>query len=145
MTPAKTWALRGAIAAAWIILGCALFISSRGHFLLIDNRSPENGDPAPDRIRVIVDNKPAMELLRGDRDRLTVTGTKHRVRVEFSDGRQPFEGAFTLPLKDDMYLLSAPRMLNGDENFVEVFRTTYESRTVEAEAPDETALEAAAP
>jgi hypothetical protein len=32
-------------------------------------------------------------------------------------------GTFTLPIKDDMYILSIPKMISGVEPFVEVFRS----------------------
>jgi hypothetical protein len=71
--------------------------------------------------------------LRGDRDRYSLAGTKHRIRIEFSDGAAPFEGAFRLPIRDDMYILSAPKMINGIEPFVEVFHTVRETRAPEEE------------
>jgi hypothetical protein len=73
-----------------------------------------------------VDRGWGLEFFRGDRDRLTLAGSKHRVLIEFSDGSPPFERDFTLPIKDDMYLLSVAKMLNGMEPFVEVFHTAPE-------------------
>jgi hypothetical protein len=134
----KTWALRFVIAVVWILLGGVLFVTSRGHTLLIDNRNGE-GSPRANQagqIAVRVDDKEPLKLFEGDRGRLTVTGSKHRIRVEFPGGKAPFEGAFTLPLYNDMYLLSVPRMVGGVEPFVEVFHTVYEPRN-EEEAPEE--------
>jgi hypothetical protein len=105
---------------------------------LIDNRNVQDINlRAPDLITVSVDGQPALEFLRGDRDRFTVKGIKHRIRIEFSDGMAdgtpPFEGAFELPLKGDMYILSVPKLLQGIEPFVEVFHSAPEPRSPEEE------------
>jgi hypothetical protein len=65
-----------------------------------------------------------------------VGGSKHRIRVEITDGTPPFEGRFTLPLAPDMFLLSVPKMINGIEPYIEVFHTQNESQEDE-ESPDD--------
>ena len=141
MENAKKKLLRAGIVVVWISLGMLIFITARGHSLLLDNRNVEIPElRAPDEVIVSVDEKDGISLLRGDRDRLTVTGSKHRIRVEFKDGRDPFEGEFVLPIKDDMYILSVPKMINGLEPFVEVFQFTPESRNVDAEEEIETGI-----
>jgi hypothetical protein len=138
--------IRAVLAFLWIALGLILFVINRGHSLLVDNRNVQEINlRAPDLITVSVDGQPALEFLRGDRDRFTVKGIKHRIRVEFSngasvgssDGTAPFEGAFELPLKGDMYILSVPKMIQGIEPFVEVFHTAPEPRAPEEEVLQE--------
>jgi hypothetical protein len=135
--------LRAVLVAAWLGLGVLLFITGRGHTVLIDNRSiPDLSIQAPDLITVSVDGGPSLEFLRGDRDRLTLGGTKHRIRVNFSNGAPAFEGTFRLPLRGDTYILSIPRLIQGIEPAVEIFLTAPESRVPEEEelpAPNETA------
>lgn len=127
--------IRGGLAALWIGLGVVLFLLYRGHTLLVDNRPGESPElSAPDLITVSVDGGAGLEFFRGDRDRFAVTGSKHRIRIEFNDGSQPFEGSFTLPVKEDMYLLSIPRMLQGMEPFVEVFKVAPEPPSPAEEA-----------
>jgi hypothetical protein len=126
--------IRAALAVLWIGVGGLLFVFNRGHTLLIDNRDLE--EPyirAPDLIEVAVDSPWGLEFFRGDRDRLTVTGSKHRIKISFSDGTPDFTGSFKLPIKDDMYILSVPRIINGIEPFVEVFHTAPEPRSPEDE------------
>ena len=131
--------LRLSLVLVWLLLGALLFIFHRGHTLLVDNRNlQEEGVRAPDLITVSIDGGRPLEFFRGDRDRFTLGGSKHRIRIDFSDGTAPFEGAFTLPIRDDMYLLSVPKMINGMEPFVEVFHTARETR-----APAEEELPAA--
>ncbi|MDR1784981.1 MAG: hypothetical protein LBR23_00720, partial [Spirochaetaceae bacterium] len=83
---------------------------------------------APDIITVSVDRGKGIEFFRGDRDRFILSGSRHVLRGEVSDGRPPFEAPFTLPLREDMYLLSVPKLLHGIEPAVEIFRTAQEPR-----------------
>jgi hypothetical protein len=137
--------IRAALIVLWIGIGVVLFIFSRGHALLVDNRNlQDEGIRAPDLVTVFVDNQNGLEFFRGDRDRFQVAGSNHRIYVEFSDGRPPVEKAFTLPIKDDMYILSVPRMISGIEPFVEVFHSAQinreeaaAARAAENEAQDE--------
>jgi hypothetical protein len=127
--------IRAVLVVLWIGLGALLFVFNRGHTLLVDNRDLENpSGRAPDLIEVSVDSSRPLEFFRGDRDRFTVTGSKHRIAVRFSDGTPDFTGAFILPIQDDMYILSVPKMINGIEPFVEVFHTAPESRNPEDDA-----------
>jgi hypothetical protein len=124
--------IRAALAVLWIGLGALIFVFNRGHTLLVDNRNLENPPGrAPDLITVSVDSSRPLEFFRGDRDRFTVTGSKHRITISFSDGTPDFTGTFILPIRDDMYILSVPKMINGIEPFVEVFHTVPESRNPE--------------
>jgi hypothetical protein len=127
MKQVKKRVIRAALIAAYIALGFFLFVTFRGHTLLVDNHDTETLT-APDMIMVSVDKKEPISFFNGDRDRFTVGGSSHTVRVKFSDGAPAFEGTINLPLKDDMYLLSIPKLLNG-EPCLEVFRTAPEPRT----------------
>jgi hypothetical protein len=134
--------IRLALVLVWFLLGTLLFIFHRGHTLLVDNRNlQDEGIRAPDLITVSVDGSPPLEFFRGDRDRYNLGGSKHRIRIEFSDGTAPFEGTFNLPIKDDTYIISVPKLINGIEPFVEVFHTVQENRAQAEEeeipAPDE--------
>lgn len=127
--------IRAALIAIWIGAGAVLFIFSRGHALLVDNRNLQDQSiRAPDMITVFVDDLNGLEFFRGDRDRFQVAGSKHRISIEFSDGTPPFEGTFTLPIKDDMYILSIPKMISGIEPFVEVFHSEEVNRQEAAAA-----------
>jgi hypothetical protein len=129
--------VRTGIVIAWLLLGTLLFITSRGHSLLVDNRNVDLPPlQAPEEISVFVDRQKGLTFSRGDRDRFTVTGSRHRIRIEFSDSQSPVEREFVLPIKDDMYILSVPKMLAGIEPFVEVFHTIPEPRNVEEEASE---------
>jgi hypothetical protein len=126
--------IRLALVAVWIGLAVFLFVMNRGHTLLADNRNVETPEiRAPDLIKVTVDRKKTLELLRGDRDIFELGGGAHRIRIEFSDSTPPFEKRFKLPLGPDMFILSIPKMINGIEPYYEVFFTQQESRGGDAE------------
>jgi hypothetical protein len=127
--------IRAALIALWIGIGVVLFIFNRGHALLVDNRNlQDEGIRAPGLVTVYVDNQNGLEFLRGDRDRFQVAGSNHRIYIEFDDGMPPLEKTFTLPIKDDMYILSIPKMISGIEPFVEVFHSAQVNREEAAAA-----------
>ena len=124
--------IRLALVVLWIGLGVLLFVLNRGHTLLVDNRNVESPAlRAPDLIQVTVNKSGPLEFFRGDREIYRVGGGRHLIHIEFSDGTPPFEKRFTLPLGPDMFLLSIPRMINGIEPYIEVFRSQPESRNVD--------------
>ena len=113
----------------WIVLGIVIFMTSRGHTLLVDNKNIDYPQiRAPDLIMVTVNKNKPLEFFRGDRDMFQAGGS-NKIRIEFSDGTPPFETRFRLPLGPDMFILSIPKMLNGIEPWIEVFYTQPESRT----------------
>ena len=126
--------IRLALVIVWAGLGILLFVLNRGHTLLVDNKDVATyGIEAPGLIKVTVDGKNTLEFFRGDRDIVNVGGGAHRLRVEYTDGRPPFQAVFSLPLGPDMFLLSIPKMINGIEPYIEVFHTQPETRS----APEE--------
>ena len=121
--------IRAALAVLWIGLGVLLFVLNRGHSLLVDNHNVTAPElRAPDLIKITVDKGKPLEFFRGDRDIFDVGGGQHRIRVEFSDGKTPFETTFSLPLGPDMFLLSIPKMINNVEPYIEVFRSQQEQQ-----------------
>ena len=130
--------IRLVLAVLWIGLGVLLFVKNRGHTVLLDNKNVDTPQiTAPGMIMVKVDGKNEMEFFNGDRDLVKVAGSRHKIRVEFSDGSAPFNDQFSLPLGPDMFLLSIPKMLNGIEPYIEVFYTQPESRNVEEDTTAE--------
>lgn len=126
--------IRAGLVLLWVLLGVIIFTANRGHTLLVDNQSAKDGSyEAVETINVTIDKFDDEELWDGDRIRLlNVAGTKHKIFVEFVDGREPVEQEFELPIKDDMYLLSVPKMLAGLD-FVEVFRVQDQVRETQEE------------
>jgi hypothetical protein len=118
----RQWLIRGAVAVLWIVLGVVIFIFNRGHQLLIDNHGVDSLSlTASDSLKLSLNNGKKVEFYRNDRDIFDVGGGTQRIRIEFSDGTPPLEARFKLPLKDDMYLLSLPKLLNQVEPYYEPF------------------------
>ncbi|MDR0730809.1 MAG: hypothetical protein LBF63_04010 [Treponema sp.] len=125
------------MATVWIGLGVVIFVNFRGHTLIVDNRNVEEaGLEAPDLITFTINGGKGLEFFRGDRDLFSMTGGSHRIRVAFSSGKPPFEGRFRLPVAENMYILSIPKMINGITPFVEPFHTEPERPTAEEELPE---------
>ena len=116
--------IRLAVVVVWVSLGVLLFILNRGHSILLDNRPVASLNlAAPNMIDVTVNKKPTLELGRGDREIVNkLPGSRHRIRVQFNDGKPPFETEFFLPIGPDMFILSIPKMINGIEPYFEEFR-----------------------
>jgi hypothetical protein len=130
--------IRLALTVLWIGLGIILFVLNRGHTILIDNHDVEALNlRAPDMIKISVDKSKAVEFFRRDRDIFAVGGSRHRARIEFSDGTPVFEQTFTLPLMPDVFLLSIPKMIKGVEPFIEVFHSQQEVRNRDDEDDEE--------
>ena len=131
--------IRLSLVVFWIALGILLFVLNRGHSILLDNRNQTSPElRAPDMIKITVNRLKPLEFFRGDRDVVDVGGGQQRIKVEFSDGKPPFETSFSLPLGPDMFILSIPKMINGMEPYIEVFRSTQqESQSDDDETPSE--------
>ena len=126
--------IRLLLVALWIGLGVFLFIVYRGHTILIDNRNVTEPElRAPNMITVTMDGKKSMDFFRGDRDIFKMSGSRHLIRVDFSDGTPPFETFFKLPLRPDVFLLSIPnqdalfRFLYWNLWYILLFRTAIPS------------------
>ena len=129
--------IMAALVILWIGLGVVIFVTSRGHSILIDNRNVETLQlRAPDMIKVTLDKK-SIDIYRGDRDIIDVGGGRHRILVEYSDGTPPFETTFSLPLGPDMYILYIPKMINNIEPYFEEWRPQPQPRISEEEDKDE--------
>ncbi len=135
---------RGAFIVVYIVSAIFLFMFSRGHTLLVDNKSVA-GLPAVSMMTVKVDMGKAVEFLSGDRDRFTVVGSRHTIRIEFFDGRPPFIGEITLPLGPDQFLLSVPKLIAGIDPAWEVFVMVRENQSRTDEEPNVDRDEAISP
>ena len=114
--------IRLALVVVWIALAFMLFVLNRGHSILLDNRNAASPEMrAPDMIKVTVNKLKPLEFFRGDRDIVDVGGGRQKIKVEYSDGKPPFETSFKLPLGPDVFILSIPKMINGIEPFIENF------------------------
>ena len=120
---ARKWAIRSALALVYIALAVLLFVTGRGHTILVDNKAdPAGAYPALKAAVVSIDRLKAMEFYPGDRDKFVVQGQRHRIKVKaLAPGSQEREFEFRVPLGQDMSLLSVSRLMAGVEPWIEVF------------------------
>lgn len=112
----RRYLIRAAVLIVYVSLIALVFVTGKGHTILIDNKNAEDGSvPAIDGVLVSVDGREALELYKGDRDKEMVKGQVHSVAVEvISDGRK-IQKKIRLPLDKDMLLLSVPMLVAGRE------------------------------
>jgi hypothetical protein len=90
-----------------------VFTFGKGHTLILDNKDSDDGSvKAIESLSVSVDGQDPLDLAAGERDQAKVQGQGHRVEVTVKDG-QKVERRFTVPLAEDILLLSLPRLLAG--------------------------------
>lgn len=125
--------VRTILVAVYLVLLVLMLVTGKRHTILIDNKDAEDGSYAAiDGMTVQIDAQEALEYYPGDRDKAIVTGQKHRIKVElFTDGTV-IEDEFTLPLGQDMVLLSVPKLMAAISPYVENFTIQQE----QASAPD---------
>jgi hypothetical protein len=133
--------VRAGIVLLYVFLVGLVFVLGKGHTLLVDNKSA-GGAEAIDGIMVSIDGKEGMELYSGDRDIAKLKGQRHRVSVETVTGEKKLEKTFLLPLDGDMLLLSVPRLLAGDEGFIEPFVPRDQPRPADEQVGDNNAFTA---
>jgi hypothetical protein len=113
--------VRASCVAVYFVLLAVLFVNGKGHDILIDNRdSPDGAHLALDFVAVSVNGGESLEYYPGDRDRASVKGQKHRVVLELEDGSK-VEKNITVPLGQDMVLLSVPMLVAGVDGAVMPF------------------------
>lgn len=120
---ARRWAIRAVLAAAYLTLAVVLFVTGKGHTILVDNKAdPAGAYPALKAAVVSIGRQKPMEFYPGDRDKFVVQGQRHRIKVKLlAPGAQEREVEFRLPLGQDMTLLSISRLMAGVEPWIEVF------------------------
>jgi len=115
-TAIRRLAIRAALVAAFVGLTALVFVLGKGHTILVDNKDAEDGAvEAVDGVMVSVDRQEALELYRGDRDRVMVMGQSHTVTIENINDGTKIERRIRLPIGEETLLLSVPNLMAGRE------------------------------
>ncbi len=118
----RRFLVRAALIAVYVCLIATVFLTGKGHTILIDDKDIEGGSIAAiDGVLVSVDGQEELELYSGDRDKASVSGQRHRVTVKSLDGAILANKTFSVPIGVEMLLLSVPKVVAGVEPFVETF------------------------
>lgn len=134
-------AFRAALAAAYLAAAAWAFVGGRGHTILLDNKSAEDGSYAAFRtVEASVNGGEVQQLSM--RERVKAVAVGQRLRVKASANGRTFEGEARIPFGEDIILVSLPKLAAGIEPFWEPFRSEPAPRpAAEDEAPP--SLEAA--
>lgn len=126
-----------------IIIGVVMFFIGKEHTILIDNFS--QGDyKALDYFEVSVDGSPILDMSRMMREQFTVTGQKHTVLIQWEDkaSGQMLAVTFkiTVPLMQDMVLLSVPTFMADMNQPQSVWLTPFEPQVVVSSSAEDNAV-----
>lgn len=125
----KTIIYRSILSFAYICLFVFVFLTGRTHTLLIDNKTTSDGVfQAVNGMKISVNKGSPVEYLKGDRDLVLVKGQKVHMNIEFFDGRESINSVFSIPLSNDMVILSIPKLIGGDPLPLEVFDSYKENK-----------------
>lgn len=112
--------VRALLVLVYFGLIAVVFITGKGHSILVDNKDAGTLQ-AVDGVLISVDTQEELELYSGDRDKFDVKGQRHRVRAETIDGSVKVDKVFSVPVGGEMYILSIPKLLAGEDPYIEPF------------------------
>ncbi|MFA6008313.1 MAG: DUF6672 family protein [Candidatus Shapirobacteria bacterium] len=125
--------VRSILVVVYLGLIVLMLFTGKQHTILIDNKDAKDGSyTAIDGMTVQIDKQEAYEYYPGDRDKAIVKGQKHKIKVELFEDGSIIEDTFTVPLGQDMVLLSVPKLVAKISPYVESFTIQQE----QASAPD---------
>ncbi len=108
----RSMLVRGALAVVYISVMALAFVSGKGHEILLDNKDSEDGSvKAIENLVVSVDGLEPIDMPTGIRDSVKVHGQKHRVEFRIND--QKTVKTVSVPVGEDMLLLSLPKLWAG--------------------------------
>jgi hypothetical protein len=112
--------VRAALVLVYAGLMGLVFVRGKGHTILLDNKDSEDGAvQAIETLTVSVDGQEPIDLAAGERDQAKVQGQGHRVVITVKG--QKVERRITVPLSEEMLLLSLPKLLAGVQPAVTPF------------------------
>lgn len=120
----RRWGIRAGLAVVYLATAVVLFITGKGHTILVDNKADPAGTyPAVRSAVVSINREKPMEFYPGDRDKFVVQGQKHKIRVKLlsGPGGEEREFEFSVPLSEDMTLLSLSKLMANVEPWTETF------------------------
>jgi len=126
----RTIVVRSCLGAFYVAILVIMLLTGKRHTILIDNKAAEDASyEAVDGMSVQIDSLKSSEFYPGDRDKVVVSGQRHKVKVEIFNSGKVEERSFVLPLGQDMLILSVPKMLAGKEPWFGPFTLQQEQRT----------------
>lgn len=116
--------IRFALLIIVVVLSMFLYRHGKGFDLLVDNKTVTIGEKsyrALSLVRVSIDEGEPLELMKRDRDVISVVGYTHRIKVEVldmdEDVVQSVEKEFKLT-RETGDLLSIPALVGGESDWI---------------------------
>ncbi len=110
--------VRCALIVVWAAFIAFVFTFGKGHTLILDNKDSDDGAvKAFESVTIAVDGQDPIDLQAGDRDMAKVRAQSHKVEVTVKDG-QKVAKTITVPLKEDVLLVSIPKLMAGAQDAV---------------------------
>ncbi len=124
----RSFFIRLAVIVVVLAIAVTMFFIGKEHTVLIDNQS-RNGHKALDYFEFSVDGSAMLDMAPMMRELVNVTGQKHQVKLQYKneDGKMmavAFE--ITIPLMQDMVLLSVPTFMADMSQSQSVWLEPYE-------------------
>ena len=120
----KRNAIRIALLVFVVLLSVFLYRLGKGFDLLVDNKTVSIGDrnySALSLVRVSINDSEPLELMKRDREVISVVGYTHTIKVEILDMDEDVvktvEKEFTLTRKSGD-LLSIPALVEGERDWI---------------------------
>lgn len=136
-------AVRAGLLVVYVAVMALAFTMGKGHTVLLDNKDSEDGSvKAIESMTLSVNGGEPMEFMAGDRDMAKVRAQWHTIKIDING--QVVEKKFTVPLGEDMVLLSIPKLLAGQEPAVVPFVVENEPPPPEEPAAEDPAATAPA-
>lgn len=120
--PNRRLIVRGGVLIVYLALIIFVFVSGRGHTVLVDNKTAaDESYQAFSLVKVYVGNEDGLELMPRDRDKVVVRGQRQVIRIETREAATVTEKTIRIPIGVDTVLVSLPKMAAGIEPFWEPF------------------------
>jgi hypothetical protein len=123
--------VRTILVALYIGLALLMAVTGKRHTILIDNKDAEDGSyMAINGMSVQIDKQEASEFYPGDRDKVSVNGSRHSITVETFEDKKKTVQQFSLPFSaPEMVILSVPKLLAGREPYILPFSALQEQNS----------------
>lgn len=117
-----------------LVIGVAvwMYFLGRQHTVLVDNRAVEQAAGTIQALSVVevrVDGQKDIELYPRDRDQFIVTGQRHTITMKFADSSYndvEIVRSFSIPLEQDMVLISLPLLADSPDADQSVWLSPFE-------------------
>lgn len=122
----KRTIIRGAALVLLLLIAMALYMTGKGHSILLDNKTVEIAGTEYkmfNTLEVKIDRGDEREILKRDRIKEDVVGQSHKITITYLDKGEEkvLVKKFRIRTGQAMYLISLPALIGGAEDWLEPF------------------------